>query len=420
MPVGLFIDLGQGHPELSTYTEPALTKEHRMLQRTFFTSIVWSAGFRPFFLSAGLFATLIIPMWLLYLFGFVKYNYYGSWWHGHEMIYGYLASVLGGFLLTAVQNWTGKPTAQGGLLFYLWLMWVLARLLPWIPALQMHPIFIAAVDVIFLPCLAVAIGIALVTQKQVRNYGFAIALLLLGAINVLFHWAVISGNEQHIRVILHIGLLLMLWMMIKLGCRVIPFFTERGLQINGLSRNNTHDALCEFSVLLMLPAAGLSDNTTLASALLVIVAIVMAMRFRQWLATGLWQQPLLWILHIAFVWFMAGLIFMALEQSGVLPYSGSWHAITIGMMGCLTLGMMARISLGHTGRTLEVSSLMVAAFYLINVAAVARVLAAYIPSAFFVLLIVAGVAWMLSFLLFVWVYLPILSKPRPTHTGSLC
>lgn len=73
------------------------------------------------FLSAGIFATLIIPVWILYLYGIIQTNSYGSWWHGHEMIHGFLAAVLGGFLLTAVQNWTGKPTAQRHLLFYVWM-----------------------------------------------------------------------------------------------------------------------------------------------------------------------------------------------------------------------------------------------------------------------------------------------------------
>jgi uncharacterized protein involved in response to NO len=29
-------------------------------------------------------------------------------WHIHEMIYGYVAAAIAGFLLTAIPNWTGR------------------------------------------------------------------------------------------------------------------------------------------------------------------------------------------------------------------------------------------------------------------------------------------------------------------------
>lgn len=383
------------------------------MPRTLPQSVFWSIGFRPFFLSAGIFAALIIPVWILYLYGIIQTNSYGSWWHGHEMIHGFLAAVLGGFLLTAVQNWTGKPTAQGHLLFYVWMLWLIARVLPWVPLLQTHPILVAAVDVIFLPCLSVAIGIPILSQKQVRNYGFPIALLLLGVTNVFFHWSMISKNDHATHLSLHISLLLVLWIMIKLGCRVIPFFTERGLNLPPLPRKPKHDIMCECSVLLMLPAALMHEYSFISPLLLIVAAIIIASRTRQWFSVGVFREPLIWILHISFAWLIAGLLLMALEQANVLPYSGSWHAITIGTMGSLTLGMMARISLGHTGRALVISPLIKISFYLINISALSRVLVAYLPNHFYNLLMLAGITWCLSFSFFAVVYAPILIASKP-------
>lgn len=385
------------------------------MSRTLSKSVFWSIGFRSFFLSAGVFATLIIPIWLLYLHGIIQTNSYGFWWHGHEMIYGFLASVLGGFLLTAVQNWTGKPTAQGHLLFYVWVFWLIARVLPWLPALQIHPMLIAAVDVIFLPCLAVAIGIPIVSQKQVRNYGFPIALLLLGVTNVIFHWTIMSGNNHFTHLVLHVSLLLVLWIMIKLGCRVIPFFTERGLNISPLPRKPKHDIACELSVLLLLPTALMQNHFGGSPILLIITTIIILTRTREWFCLAVLRQPLIWILHTSFAWLIIALILMTLEQWNVLAGMGSWHAMTVGMMGGLTLGMMARISLGHTGRSLDIVPTTTLSFYLINIGTIARVLASYMPDYFLTLLSVSGICWMITFLCFVVVYLPILLKAKPAQ-----
>jgi uncharacterized protein involved in response to NO len=34
-------------------------------------------------------------------------------WHRHEMLYGFAAAIIAGFLLTAVQNWSGIPGLSG-------------------------------------------------------------------------------------------------------------------------------------------------------------------------------------------------------------------------------------------------------------------------------------------------------------------
>lgn len=383
------------------------------MSRSPLQSVFWSIGFRSFFLSAGIFAALIIPLWLLYLHGIISTNSYESWWHGHEMIYGFITAVLGGFLLTAVQNWTGRPTAQGHLLFYVWMMWLMARVLPWVPQLQTHPILIAAVDVIFLPCLAVAIGIPILAQKQTRNYGFPIGLLLLGVNNAAFHWTIISGNDHFTRLTLRLSLLLVLWMMIKLGCRVIPFFTERGLKIDPLPRKPKHDIACELSVLLMLPAVLTNESLFITPILLVLAAITIIARTREWFCAKAFREPLILILHASFAWLLIGLLLMALEQWNILSGVGSWHAITVGTMGSLTLGMMARISLGHTGRALDIVPLTIVSFYLINVAALVRVMAAYLPNYFLLLLIISSICWASAFVCFMIVYTPILTQSKP-------
>jgi uncharacterized protein involved in response to NO len=86
---------------------------------------LWSRGFRPFFLGAALWAVAAIAIWLPFFTGEIAIPTAFSpvVWHIHEMIYGYGAAVIAGFLLTAIPNWTGRLPLAGwplGLLSGLW------------------------------------------------------------------------------------------------------------------------------------------------------------------------------------------------------------------------------------------------------------------------------------------------------------
>src|SRR5689334_14612605 len=83
-------------------------------------------GFRPFFLLAGLFAMGILPTWLLALAGIVRPDAYldAINWHAHEMVFGFAAAVIAGFLLTAASNWTGRSTLTGAPLLALGGLWI--------------------------------------------------------------------------------------------------------------------------------------------------------------------------------------------------------------------------------------------------------------------------------------------------------
>ena len=75
---------------------------------------LFSYGFRPFFLGGAIWAALSIMLWLPQYFGELALPTAFSPldWHIHEMIYGYVAAVIAGFLLTAIPNWTGRLAGQ--------------------------------------------------------------------------------------------------------------------------------------------------------------------------------------------------------------------------------------------------------------------------------------------------------------------
>ena len=113
-------------------------------------------GFRPFYALASIFAIVAITVWLGAFSGFSGTGDYlhGTVWHSHEMLYGFSAAVIAGFLLTAVRNWTGLDTPAGAPLAAMAILWLAARVL-----IVKGPAPIAAlVDVLFLPVLAFAVA----------------------------------------------------------------------------------------------------------------------------------------------------------------------------------------------------------------------------------------------------------------------
>ena len=88
-------------------------------------------AFRPLFLGGTLFSILAISWWAYFWLNPFNWQPYGGpvWWHGHEMLFGFGAAIVVGFLLTAVQSWTGVPGLKGNKLGVLAGAWLLGRLL---------------------------------------------------------------------------------------------------------------------------------------------------------------------------------------------------------------------------------------------------------------------------------------------------
>src|SRR5262245_8022439 len=156
---------------------------------------IFSYGFRPFFFAAAVWAALGIVLWLPQFFGEISLPIaMGPLdWHVHEMLYGYVAAVIAGFLLTAVPNWTGRLPICGlplGLLAVLWLAGRIAILM----SAKIGPVVAAAVDVAFLVTMATAVLREIVAGRNWRNLlVLAILLVLVGA-NVMWHAEILTSG----------------------------------------------------------------------------------------------------------------------------------------------------------------------------------------------------------------------------------
>jgi uncharacterized protein involved in response to NO len=376
---------------------------------------LFDLGFRPFFLSAGIAALLLVPLWILvYTLGGIEFGYYQAMasWHSHEMIFGYAVAVIAGFLLTAVRNWTGIPTPGGTALASLVMLWLAGRVLPFFSGMLPHWI-IAFVDTAFLPVLAVTLAIPVIRRRQKHNLVFLFILAGLTVANILMHSQLLGFTQATVNRGAFFAVDLIVLLIAILGGRVIPFFTEKG--INGATTRHWKPVeYLSLGTLVVLMVLGLTGATPMVVIIFAgLAATAHGIRLFGWYQRPVWSVPLLWVLHLGYAWLVAGFILKALSAAGLVNPMLAIHALTTGGIGTITLGMMARVALGHTGRALRVAPAMTRAFVLVNLAGVTRVFLPIIgPANYSEWIVLAGIFWCAAFALFVISYARILIQPR--------
>ncbi len=374
---------------------------------------LFALGFRAFFLFAGIAALVLMAMKGRSYAGSPLDHYYGDLlWHGHEMIFGYTAAVIAGFLLTAVGNWTGQVILSGRNLGWLCLLWVYGRILPFFADTLPHGL-IATVDLAFLPALAIVIGGPIIRAKKYSNLVVVALLATMAVANTLIHAEVLGATETGALFGAELALASVILLIIVIAGRIFPFFTERGLPGSAPLRSAALDRWCIGSFVGWFVVDALFPEAVLSGVLALLAAGLHAGRLSGWYDRRIWGVPLLWVLYSGYGWIILALILQAFTAFGWMMPFIAVHAFTVGGIGVLTLGMMARVSLGHTGRPLKAADAIMAAFVLINAAALIRVLLpVLVPSWYSQFVLLSLLLWISAFALFLYVYSPILIAPR--------
>lgn len=374
---------------------------------------LWRLGFRPFFLAGALFALLAVALWSVALAGHASPQPLGGLlaWHRHEMLFGFGLAIIAGFLLTAVQAWTGLPSLSGRPLMALFGLWVAGRLAWFLP---LPVAVLVPLELAFAVALLLAFGRLVCKARQQHNMPIVLVLALLGACQALTLYGLVLADDGLQRR----GVLAALWLVAALmaiiGGRVIPFFTARGLGLASQAPARPRlmwTLLAGSLAIVVVTAMGLSQQPSMWLApLFLLVAGLHGLRLCQWYHAGIWRVPLLWSLHLAYAWLVVAALGMALWHLGLLQQQSlASHALAVGAMGGLILAMLARVSLGHTGRALVPPRAMAWAFALLQGAALSRVLLAGF-SAYGLWLAAAG--WCLAFAIFLRHYAPMLWSAR--------
>lgn len=369
-------------------------------------------GFRPFYLGTALLACITVPLWVAAFLGQVTLpiTYPPLLWHGHEMLFGFAAGVVMGFLLTAVRAWTGLPTPRGPLLGVLALLWLAARLAA---VLAPYGVF-ALLDLLLLPAVALILLRVLRQANNTRNIPLISLLLAMALANAVFHLSVLGWLDVPALAALHAQLALVLMVVCVMTGRVVPLFTRNvtpGMGPNVPARSFELSLLALTALTL---ALWVLQGPALLVALASLAAAAMhAVRLWTWRPLVTLRRPILWILHAAYAWLPVGFVLLALAQWNVLPATLAVHAFAVGTIGGLVLGMLTRTARGHLGRPLLASRGETVAYALVMLAAFVRVLVPAIhPEWTLRSLDIASGVWALAFAIYVYIYAPWLVRTR--------
>ncbi len=384
--------------------------ENKLNKKSF---ALFALGFRPFFLFAAFSAFSLIILWLYELSGKLTISgyYTPAGWHAHEMLFGYTVAVIAGFLLTAAGNWTGMKMINGWRLTLLSIVFLLGRFAPFIPNLP-HWV-IAVFDLSFLPLVALLIAIPVIKIKQWSNFVFIPLLLAMAAANLMVHLSALNIIDISIVTGSRLMIYLVILLIVIMGGRVIPFFTERGVHGVTTKKWIWIEWLSSFSVGLIIIAEMFFADNVITGYIAMFAAITNLIRVAGWYSNKIWQVPLVWILQIAYLWIVIGFVIKGWMIFNINESLFAYHAFTVGGIGIMTLGMMARVSIGHTGRDMILNSWMVLAFILINVAAITRVIIPMLmPELYLFFIQFSGWLWISAFIIFFIIYTPMWMKPR--------
>jgi len=371
---------------------------------------LWQLGFRPFYLLASGFAAISVLLWSLQFAGWLPRPYLqGPLWHAHEMIFGFTLAVIVGFLFTAGRNWTNQPTPTGGALAALALLWLAGRVLvltpfDWAAALVATAFPLAA---------AVALAIPFHRARNKRNYFFVALLAGMAVATLAVHLDQLGVVALPAWAGIQVALDIVLFILCVMGGRVIPMFTNNGVPGTFARRHPWAEKAALGLVLTLLAADALQLPTPVIAA---IAALSAAAHFWRW---SLWQPwrtlraPLVWVLHLAYLWIPVHLALRASAATGWTSPSAATHALTVGAVGGLVIGMMTRTARGHTGRPLQADVFDTAAYLLVALAAFVRVLVPMVwPAATIDAVLASALLWSLGFAVYFAAYAGRLVRPR--------
>lgn len=381
---------------------------------------LFSYGFRPFFLGGAVWSVACIVLWIPQFMGHfaLRTAYAPLDWHIHEMLYGYVAAVVAGFLLTAVPNWTGRMPICGAPLMALGALWLLGRIAI-LASAQIGLPLAALIDLAFLVTLALVAAREIIVGRNWRNLRVLVLIGILIAGNVVFHVEVYLTGSADYGIRIGIGAIIMLISLV--GGRIVPSFThnwlarrEPGRMPVPFSRFDIVTIAVGFIALALWVA--LSNNRITGTAL-ILAAILQVVRLVRWAGDRTVSDRLVLVLHVGYAFVPLGfaLLGASILFPVVIPTSVSIHAWTAGAFGLMTLAVMTRATLGHTGNALIAGKGTQVIYLLVLCSALLRICAGFVGS----MLVMEGaaLAWVLAFGGFVVIYGPLLALQNPIWSG---
>lgn len=402
--------------------QPQTNSQKQYSMSKLFKHDFFDLAFRPFFILGPLASVISMFIWSLQLNSLFELNNSGlspTIWHIHEMIFGFAATVAVGFILTAGKTWTKQASITGKYLCLLTVIWLIVRLSIYINSslsIRVALFFQIAWWLIVISCFFKMVYHA----KNTRNYLFVPLLNAMMLMNISIILADLLTNTGLAMHLSRASILLFTILMSIIGGRVIPFFTQNGAKTDPITT-----PLWIEKLILPVGITGISvfilgyflELPFTPAAIMILAGFLHVLRLCFWKTIQTLRVPLLWSLHVSYLFMGLGLILLGLSYFDLsvinisIPFSNALHMITIGAIGLMIFAMMSRVSLGHTGRALVLNKALVFAFILIILTVFIRVL---LPLFNFSQLAwdLSSLLWVCSSLIFIFVYSPILFAKR--------
>lgn len=386
-------------------------KRSAALQRSWEGAALWSGGFRPFFLGAALWAIAAVAIWPALFTGAIAIPTAFSpvAWHVHEMLFGYGAAVVAGFLLTAIPNWTGRLPVAGRPLAALAALWLAGRIAVFFSA-AIGWTAAAVIDVAFLAVFAAVAAGEVAAGRNLRNAKVVVLVALLALGNAGFHVeAAATGAAATAG---RAGIAVIVFLILLIGGRVVPSFTHNWLARTGRAERpvpfgRADAVVMVLSALALLPWIADAGGEA-AAGLLLVAGFANLWRLSRWRGWQTRPDRLVLVLHVAFL--LTNLGFLAAGLNGLLPAmvsaAAALHVWAIGGIGMMTLAMMTRATLGHSGKPLAASRATRFIYAAAAAAMLARIAVDFWPAAAMPLIYGAALAWTMAFAGFVLVFGP--------------
>lgn len=360
---------------------------------------LWASPFRPFCALGMAYGILLMALWVTAQSQATTLPHGAlspQQWHAHEMLFGFAGAIICATVLTALPGWAHTPEVRGAPLAGLVALWLAGRIaflgMAWLP-----PAVVLVAD----GGLYVALLALFATQlRHVANRYYLLLLPVFAGMlagDVLF----LTGHAEA-------GLKACLYSIVLVyalkGGVLVPVFTGNHLRATGRGRQAPFLLPLEVAAIVAVVALAAVDLASApprwrATAALVACALH-AVRLLRWRGWKVLDAPLLWTMHIGYVWMVLAFLLSGLSALGVEGAGRAWlHAFTVGALGSMMLGLMTRVALRHTGRPLVLPSAIVAAYLLMQVAALLRVAGAMAGSTA-PLVALAGAAWIAAFAIY--------------------
>ncbi|WP_353533769.1 NnrS family protein [Cognatishimia sp. WU-CL00825] len=387
----------------------------------------WDAPFRPLFLAAFLCAFFSILIWPIgEKLGLPTPGIHPPvLWHMHELLFGFTAAAIGGYVLTALPNWTDQQPVAGILLKLLVLLWGVARGVNVLP--QTLPTgLVVLINLSYFLLLSYIVARQISVSKAFRKLSFVLVVLALGMADVAYLTAANMGYPWVSHDIGHHVFIGLCMLLIVVGAKLIAAFTKNWLNINQIETSDVGLSSKLNLLVLALLMIGFwlfsFVDSGLAYAVLLCTSCLIIWSMCAWQAKALFRSPLIAALHVSFWWIPAGFCLLILSQTAPSSYraADALHAITIGAMSGLIMAISGRAAALRNNGVLHARKSFYVAIPLVWTAALVRLLVPAFPQHTELVVVLSATIWCSAWFIFIIGFLPALygPAPRPVLSGA--